>query len=374
MRVALFSHGGIGRPGDPYSIPTLVNLVTRVSQWFDVSLFVPSTEPGVNEEYRCGDARVIPVACRATSSFPRIAASLLNRFRKEHRSRRFQLLHGLWGYPSGTLAVVLGRLYRTPSVVSVIGGEAAAVPEIRYGLLRHPILRPVVLATLDNADRVVMSTQFQLDCLSEHGLKQHRVEIIPNGISADWLIPDWKRTPSPPFRILHVANLTEVKDQETLLRAFSIIRGNVEARLTIVGPDYLQGRIQQCAASLGLTGDVAFPGFLRQDELRQVYKQSDLMLHTSLFEGEAVVLAEAAATGVVVCGTKVGLLSDLAGSSMRASPTGEHALLAANALQVLKNPDEFATLQKNARQWAESHTIDWTAESYKRIYESVAEC
>ncbi|MDH4071378.1 MAG: glycosyltransferase [Ignavibacteria bacterium] len=371
MRVALFSHGGIGRPGDPYSIPALVNLVTRLSAWCEVTVFVPATGHRENDEYRCGDALVIPVECRSSSSFPRIALAFLSRFRKEQRRSAFHLLHGLWAYPSGAVAVALARMHRTPSVVSVIGGEAAAVRKIRYGLLRHPFLKPVVLHTLAKADRVVVSTRFQIDCLSEHGLKRNDLEIVPSGISPDWLIPGWKRSPSPPFRILHVANLTQVKDQETLLRCFSIIRRDVDARLTIVGPDHMEGRIQQTAADLGLDRNVTFAGFVPQDQLRRYYEQSDLMLHTSLFEGQAVVLAEAAATGVVVCGTRVGLLSDLGSSSMRAGPVGDPAQLARNALELLENPREFATLQLNARQWAENHTIDWTAESYKRIYESV---
>ncbi len=47
--------------------------------------------------------------------------------------RTFDVLHGLWADEPGFLAVSAGRLLGVPAVVSLLGGELVALPEIGYG-------------------------------------------------------------------------------------------------------------------------------------------------------------------------------------------------------------------------------------------------
>ena len=117
--------------------------------------------------------------------------------------------------------------------------------------------------------------------------------------------------PGPPFKFLHVANLTEVKDQATLIRAFDLIRKEIDSHLTVVGPDYLNGQLQKLVAALGLTNHVTFTGPIPNIELPSSYRDAHFLLHSSLYESEAVVVLEAMSCGVAVCGTAVGILADL---------------------------------------------------------------
>jgi len=370
VRTALLSHGGIGPPSDAHSVPALVNLTSELSRSLDLTVFVASYPGQKREDFRCGDALVHPLPATADSSYPRLFASFLRSFSSEHRSASFDLVQGLWAYPSGLAAVLLARRFGFPSVISVLGGEAASVPSISYGLLRHPFLKRIVLWTVRNATAVVASTRYQLGLLRSAGIRRNDIRIIPSGMPRSWLSTGTKRAPAPPYRIIHVANLTEVKDQQTLLKTFQILRCQVKAELRIIGPDYLGGRLQQMVADLRIP-DVSFIGRVPHDRLRDHYRWADLMLHTSLYEGQGMVIAEAAASGVVVCGTDVGLLSDLGPDCGRASQPGDATGIAAAALYLLKNEPEFARLRANARRWAGEHTIEWTASEYRRLYEDL---
>ena len=354
-------------------IPDLGQLVSRLSRWFDITVFTGSHGETSRAEFLCGNARVIPLAASPRASFPNLFLSVWSAFRKEHRSTPFQLLHGMWAYPGGFTAALLSSLYRIPFVVSIRGGEAASVPEISYGLLRHPLLRHVTLATCRRADALTVLTRYQLTKLSEAGLRRENAHVIPSGVPPDWITGLKPKTPSAPYRILHVANLTEVKDQETLLLAFDSILKSVEAHLRIIGPDHLGGKIQSRARALGIDSQVEFLGQIPHSRLRPHYEWAHVLLHTSLYEGQGVVLAEAAASGVAVCGTDVGLIADLGESSMKSCKVRDHGCLATKTLALLKNHAEFATLSTNAYSWATNHTIDWTAESYRSLYEATVE-
>jgi glycosyltransferase involved in cell wall biosynthesis len=102
------------------------------------------------------------------------------------------------------------------------------------------------------------------------------------------------------------------------------------------------------------------------------YEWADILLHTSLHEAQGVVVAEAAAAGVVICGTKVGLLSDLSPHAAVTVATGDFSGLAAEVLNLLHDRQHQTTLRKSAHDWANSHNSKWTAQEYSAIYKQIS--
>jgi glycosyltransferase involved in cell wall biosynthesis len=372
MHVAIFSHGGISDPKGQTFIPALVNLVHALSDSCSITVYTPAG-PGQTASEKMmfgGRIRYLPASSLRTG--PAFLWASLRAFREDHRRQRFDIVHGLWGYPAGVTAVLIARTFSLPSVVSLLGGEGANIAAIRYGHMRTPGLRRVTLWTCRNATVLCALTRFQYECLRRHGLSRPDVRVIPLGVPPSWVTTALPVAPAvPPYRFLHVGNLTEVKDQETLLRALVLMRQQVSLQARIVGPDYLGGRIQRIAADFRLLDAIEFHGYVHPDRLIQHYTWADILLHTSLYEGQAVVVAEAAARGVVVCGTEVGLISDLGKSCAGVSTVGSAEELAGNALTILRNPELFATLQRHAYEWAAQHTMSWSANEYCGIYKGL---
>ena len=104
------------------------------------------------------------------------------------------------------------------------------------------------------------------------------------------------------------------------------------------------------------------------ETLRSHYHQADVLLHTSLSEGQSEVVTEAMSAGVIVCGTNVGLLFDLPDCCVSVR-VKDHQALAQKVIDVLRKPDQLAALRHNAKTWASAHSISWTVGEIKKLYD-----
>ena len=142
-----------------------------------------------------------------------------------------------------------------------------------------------------------------------------------------------------------------------------------DAQLTIVGPDYLNGAIQQLVQDLEVEEKVKFEGMVKHENIPDYLANAHILLHTSMHEGMPLVAVEAMASGVVVCGTNVGIIADLSPVCCLSVPVGDHEGLANKVLGLIENPVHFQTLQQQALAWTRAHDIEWTINQFKALYE-----
>ena len=359
-RVAIIVPGGVGNGFFNQGLPAVVNLIAGLAKTYDITVF--SMVP-VNEDYSPSGFRIIsaPPSRRPLLRYFKLGYRII----KEHYSQTFDLIHGIWGSPSGFLAVWMAKWLDIPSVVSLRGGETASIPEIGYGQLRKPSKRRRLFRTLYAADKVTVLSDFQRDILLQHGFNKE-VEVIPTGVDTDLFIPAGANR-TPPFNFLHVANLTEVKDQVTLLKAFTLIRTAFDCKLNIIGADYLDGKLHRLCNELGLDDCVTFLGPIKNTELPAYYQSSDVLLHTSLYEGQAVVVMEAAASKVLIGGTNTGMISDM-GDMVIAVEPGDFNRLAERVIDTLRDEEEWTSKVEQSYQWALAHDINYTIEAFRTLY------
>jgi len=127
-----------------------------------------------------------------------------------------------------------------------------------------------------------------------------------------------------PLRIVQVANLNRVKDQETLLDALHMLAARgVAFELDVIGLDTLGGTVQRRCHDLGLADRVRFHGFVEHDAVRPFIERADLMVVSSRHEGVPIASLEAAVAGVPTVGTAVGQIADWAPDAAIAVPIGD---------------------------------------------------
>jgi glycosyltransferase involved in cell wall biosynthesis len=95
--------------------------------------------------------------------------------------------------------------------------------------------------------------------------------------------------------------------------------------------------------------------------------QSDILLHTSLSEGHPIVVEEAMSSGVVVCGTKVGLLYDLPDCCISVD-VKDFESLAAATLELIHDSHRIIQVRQLAYQWATRHSMQWTVDEMMALY------
>jgi glycosyltransferase involved in cell wall biosynthesis len=141
----------------------------------------------------------------------------------------------------------------------------------------------------------------------------------------------------------------------------------VDARLTIIGEGELEEKLKVMATELKLSNKIVFHGLVAYDSLPDVYHHEDILLHSSLSEGHPIVVQEAMSCGVVVCGTRVGLLYDLPEHCVTV-PVKDYQSLALATLQFIADPQRVEAIRDGARKWAVEHSIEWTLKEFKNCY------
>ena len=358
--IAIIIPGGVGTGRNNIGVPALERIIKSLSRDFRITVF--QLYP-VNVDYSPRDFDLIEVY--SPNRFLKFL-KFFPAFRKAHRMMNFQAVHGFWAFPCGLMAVLSGKVFNIRSLISLQGGDAISIPEISYGQLQNWFSRRLVIWALHRTDELISPTRYLIHNLQRFGLRRSRIRYIPLGIDTD-VFNFQSKSIGRPIRILHIGNLTPVKDQVTLLKAFEIISSEIDARLTIIGEGELEQTLKVLATQLGLQDKIVFHGSVAYDSLPDVYHQEDILLHSSLSEGHPIVVQEAMSCGVLVCGTRVGLLYDLPEYCV-AVPVGDFRSLARATLQFIADPQRVEAVRTEARKWAVEHSIEWTLKQFKLCY------
>ena len=210
------------------------------------------------------------------------------------------MLHGLWADEAGAVAVAAARLLRVPSVVSLMGGELVAFPDIGYGGRLSRLGRRLLPRTLRGASRVTVGSESLRRLAAQH-VPRERLARLPLGVDTSLFRPGPPLPGGGPLfqgavRLLCVASLTPVKDHATLLRALARVARDVpDVHLHLVGDGQLRSELGQQAEELGVAPRVTFHGAVPHDRLPDCYRAADLLVCSSRYESQAMVGLEAAA-------------------------------------------------------------------------------
>ncbi|MGE5245794.1 MAG: glycosyltransferase family 4 protein, partial [Betaproteobacteria bacterium] len=369
MRVGLVAAGGFDRSGCDRVIPALLWLVERLARRHDVHVFVLRhyAEPCT---YQLAGATIHDLG-RVTA--PRGLSTAVHARRLVRALRRagpFDVLHGYWAAPAGLAAGLAGRWLDIPALVSFDSGELVSLPDCDYGLQRSARERASVRLTARLAERLHVCSAHMLRLARAAGLE---AECVPLGVDTQLFQPPARLPVGPPWRLVHVASLRPVKDQQTLLRAMALLlaRRADDIHLDIVGEDTLDGALQAQCAVLGLTRHVTFHGFQRISRLPAFYDRAHLHVLTSRHEAAGVVVLEAAACGVPTVGSCTGYVADWAPDAACAVPPGDPGELADAIDSLLDDPARRAALAAEAERRARAMSADRTAMGIEGLYAGV---
>lgn len=168
------------------------------------------------------------------------------------------------------------------------------------------IMRSMIRRHYPRADAVIAVSRGVAEGLRGFGVDAARVHVQHNPISLDAIreraelasgLSEASRVPT----VITVGRLAEQKDHHTLLRAFALVRRQMEARLILVGEGPLRADLSSLVQQLGIVESVEFAGW--QDNPFALLESADLFVLSSRYEGFGNVLVEAMACGLPVVST-----------------------------------------------------------------------
>lgn len=332
---------GFSADESDWCIPALLNLVRRLAATHDVTVYTLRYPPAARS-YTVAGARVRALG-GATSGGARKFGLLwraVGAIMTDASHKPFSLLHGLWADEPGLVAALAGRRLRLPVLVSLMGGELAHLPELDYGGQLRLTGRLLTTLSLRLATSVSAGSQQLLERAGLH-VPRNRLRFLPLGVDTSTFFPPPRTSPPPPYHIVHVASLTGVKDQDTLLRAFARALTQlspIELILNIAGDGPRQAALAARARELGIQDHVRWLGAVAHHELPLVYRHGHLFVLSSQHESQSMALLEAACCGLPAVGTAVGLLPQLLPAAQLA-PTGDVHKLAQCLVYLLSDEE-----------------------------------
>ncbi len=204
-----------------------------------------------------------------------------------------------------------------------------------------------------------------------------KCRVIPNGVPLVGLskIAHGQRTQAPAIGL--IGRVTPIKDVESFIRACEIVSKELPlARFYVIGPidqnpDYYL-RCQKLAEKLGLE-NLFFTGNI---DVKNYYKNLDLVVLTSVSEGLPFSLLEAMAVEIPVVATKVGGCEELIngaddglGQAGLLCRVGDVAGIAAAMIQILKEQSLAQKFGQVGRKRIEKYyRLEDMVEKYRSIY------
>lgn len=372
MKVGLIVPGYSADSAD-WCIPVLVDVVRELGRRAEVHVFALRYPPR-RDRYRLHGATIHTVGGGTAGGVQRmrLLAGALARVCTEHARGAFDALHGLWADEPGFVAVTAARLLGIRALVSVMGGELIALPEIAYGGQLSRWNRLLSTVALRGARQITAGSTSAADAVHRLAhVPPAAAEVLPWGVdpapfTADSIPPV---TLAGSRRILHVGSLVPIKDHHTLLQAIAMFRRTEPGvHLHLVGEGPLRAELAVRSAALGLSRHVTFHGHVDRAVLPRYYRAAHVLALSSRHEAQSVVALEATLCGLPLAGTAVGSLRDFAPNGALTVPVGDSVELA-RALARALTPSTAGPLTCHARRLVESgYLAAHTAQRLMSLY------
>ena len=217
-----------------------------------------------------------------------------------------ELLHIYFGHIAVHL-LPLVRAWPKPAVVSFHGADVMVD-------LDKPAYRAATQQMLETVRMILVRSESLGRALINLGCPAAKIRLQHTGIPVDEIPFQLRAWPEKgAWKFVQACRLIEKKGLRVSLRAFVKFAARYPAStFTIAGEGPLRAELGQLAADLGVAGQVFFPGFISQTQLRELFYHSHIFLHPSEVggdgnqEGVPNSMLEAMASGLPVFATEHG--------------------------------------------------------------------
>jgi len=239
-------------------------------------------------------------------------ADMLEFLRKE----KVDLIHSHGIASMGILSLTAARALKIPHVLTFHTMANEAVKYYSPLPIRQDFMVSLVWTYLRNLlkrPEVVIAPSAPIrDELRENGVVMKACEVVPTGVDCQKYTPDkydkaflerygllGKRV------LLHVGRLSLEKRLDVVLDAVAKLSPRMpDMRLLVVGKGPAEEHYRELTKRLGITDRVTFAGFLPDEDMPKAYASAEILVISSTFETQGLVVLEALASGTPVAGVR----------------------------------------------------------------------
>ena len=238
----------------------------------------------------------------------------------------------------------------------------------------YPVYKRLMVEVGARADVILtVSDSSRRDVIERLGIPTARhgdVIAVPNGVAPEYTPAEKKRGVGK--LILYVGRFDPYKNVTGLIETFAKVRERCKmpVRLRVVGPaDPRYPQAPARARQMGLDPFIAWNGYASEEGMVNAYRDADMFVLLSLYEGFGLTVLEAMACGTpVVCSAR-GSLPEVVGSAALLVDPDDSAQAAAAIVRVLEDVKLSAELREKGLRQAAKFTWTRTAAMTRNAYE-----
>lgn len=255
-------------------------------------------------------------------------------------------------------AILISTILKKRIIVNYRGGEADRFLA-KWGFIAIPILRMV--------DKIVVPSGFLIETFRKYNI--NKLEILPNIVPIDqfYFRP---RDQIKPVMII-TRHLEPLYNIPCAVRAFQIVKAKYSAaELKILGAGSQEKELKKMVTKIGLE-NVTFYGAVPNEELSELYNESDILINSSNADNFPGSILEGFACGLVVVSTNAGgipyMVTD--GETGLLANINDHIDLARKIIFILHDPELAYRLSLKGREAAMKHSWERVKEALFDLYE-----
>lgn len=225
----------------------------------------------------------------------------------------FDIIHAHRVYPDGFAAILLGKIFKKPIVITIHGSDINI-------LIKSFIIKRMIRFSLTRAKCIITVSNALKEKIIGLGIAGNKIEILSNAIDSDKFKPINKiearkkiDLPLTKKIILFVGNFVYAKNPLLLIDlAYEIKKqGRSDLFFIMVGDGELKQKIIDKIKYLSVKEIVKLIEQKQHDEIPLWMNAADVFVLPSRFEGLPTVLVEAMACGLPIVATKVGGIPEI---------------------------------------------------------------
>lgn len=195
--------------------------------------------------------------------------------------------------------------YKGKLIVTVHDVFHLAMPQFVKGIHKRLYARFMFNMVKYKANKIICVSNFTASELEKYvSIDKNKVEVVYNGIDKEWFNVNLEKPVYDKPYLLYVGNVKPHKNLINLVKAFELIKDKIPHDLIIVGKKegFITGDKNIFKLTEKMSDRIIFTGYIDDNLLKQYYKQADLFIFPSLYEGFGLPPLESLATGTrVIC-------------------------------------------------------------------------
>lgn len=224
------------------------------------------------------------------------------------RRKRYDVINTHFAVPSGPVGYLLGKIFKTPNVLSLHGGDIYD-PSKKMSPHKNPFFSRAVKFILNHADKIVAQSSNTRDNAVKYYNPAKDISIIPLAFHPP-RIPEISRDDlslnREDFILSVIGRIVKRKAIDVIIKALAGLPDS-RIKLIVMGDGPEKEALIKLAADTGVEKRVIFLGYVDDTAKYGYLKNSDLYVMTSMHEGFGIVYMEAMYCGLpIVCANNGG--------------------------------------------------------------------